>query len=246
MKLELQKAMLVGMYLSKYDQQALEVLGFKNFTEAFNVIGLAINTKPASIRNYRDEFDPVFPNQRQGWRRRPMYRTRKEALDRYENLNLEEFTKLVKSIIYKNPEVELLKDKVEEKDTQRIFAKRLLTGQSAEQYFKDNYKSVNTFSNSYIEDTTQLGCGFDFKLNYGDSFFAVEVKGLEKDKGSIRLTKKEYKVATLMRYNYFIFLVKNFIETPDYKIFRDPVFSSELNFTKQEKIVRHTNWSAVI
>jgi len=246
MKQELQKAMLIGMYLSKYDKRALDILGFETFTEAFNVIGLAINAKPLSIRNYRDEFDPVFPNERKGWHKRPMFRTRKEMLEKYKDLNLESFTEIIKRVIYKNPDINLIEDKIEERERQSTFAKRLLTGQAAEQYFKDNYKSVDFFGDGMLEDTTKQGCGFDFRLNFGEKFFAVEVKGLGKDKGGIGLTNKEYQTATYLRDNYFIFLVKNFIETPNHSIFRNPVFANELDFSKQEKIIKQVSWNAVI
>jgi hypothetical protein len=51
------KLILVGLYLSKYDSLGLKRLGFESFMEAFNVIGYALGSKPASIKNYRDEFD---------------------------------------------------------------------------------------------------------------------------------------------------------------------------------------------
>lgn len=73
-----EKLILVGLYLSKYDSLGLRTLSFDSFTEAFNVIGYAIGSKPASIKkNYRDEFDPLFPNRRKGWHKR---QTRKYCL----------------------------------------------------------------------------------------------------------------------------------------------------------------------
>lgn len=50
-----EKVILSGLYLSKYDSLALKKLGFETFVEAFNVIGYALGSKPASIKNYRDE-----------------------------------------------------------------------------------------------------------------------------------------------------------------------------------------------
>jgi hypothetical protein len=60
------KLILTGLYLSKYDSLGLRELGFESFAEAFNVIGYAMGSRPASIKNYRDEFDPLFPNRRKG------------------------------------------------------------------------------------------------------------------------------------------------------------------------------------
>jgi hypothetical protein len=66
-----EKLILAGLYFSKYDSVGLKKLGFGSFLEAFNVIGYALGAKPASIKNYRDEFDPLFPNRRKGWHKRP-------------------------------------------------------------------------------------------------------------------------------------------------------------------------------
>lgn len=247
MKQELQKAMLIGMYLSKYDKQALEILGFGSFVEAYNTIGLAIKAKPLSIRNYRDEFDPVFPNERKGWHKRPMFQTRVEILNKYKDLSLGEFTDLVKSIIYQNPAVNLIEEKIEsEEDKSRTFAKRLITGQAAEQYFRDNYQTVSIFNGLDIEETTKFGCGFDFRVLHDTGFYAVEVKGLEKSKGYIGLTDKEYKTAFYLKENYFVFLVKNFIETPVHDLFKNPVFSRELDFVKNERTIKQVNWNASV
>ena len=247
MKQEFQKAMLVGMYLSKYDKQALDILGFESFVEAYNTIGLAINAKPLSIRNYRDEFDPVFPNKRKGWHKRPMFRTRIEMLNKYKDLSLKAFTDLVKNIIYQNPAVNLIEEKIEsEEDKSRTFAKRLITGQSAEQYFRDNYQAVPIFNGLAFEETTKFGCGFDFRVLHETGFYAVEVKGLEKARGGIGLTDKEYKTAFYLKENYFIFLVKNFIEEPFHALFRNPVFSRELDFVKNEKVITQVSWNASV
>lgn len=247
MKQELQKAMLIGMYLSKYDKQALDILGFESFVEAYNAIGLAINAKPLSIRNYRDEFDPVFPNERKGWWKRPMFQTRIDMLDKYKDLSLEEFTDLVKNIIYKNPAINLIEERIEsEEDKSNTFAKRLITGQAAEQYFRDNYQAVPAFNGLAFEETTKFGCGFDFRVLHDTGFYAVEVKGLEKTKGSIGLTDKEYKTAFYLKENYFVFLVKNFIETPVHDLFKNPIFSDELDFVKNERTIQQVSWNASV
>ena len=247
MKEEFQKAMLIGMYLSKYDKRALKILGFESFVEAYNTIGLAINAKPLSIRNYRDEFDPVFPNKRKGWHKRPMFRTRVEMLNKYSDLGLEAFTDLVKTIIYQNPAINLIEEKIEsEEDKSRTFAKRLITGQAAEQYFRDNYQLVPDFQGLIFEETTQFGCGFDFRVLHDTGFYAIEVKGLERAKGAIGLTDKEYRVASYLKEKYFVFLVRNFIDTPVYNLFKNPVFSQELDFVKNERTIKQVSWNASV
>src|SRR5579859_1626634 len=94
-----EKLILTGLYLSKYDSLGLKNLGFKSFNEAFNVIGYAMGSQPGSIKNYRDEFDPLFPNRRKGWHKRPIRNYCLQVLEKYKGLDLESFTGLVKSFV---------------------------------------------------------------------------------------------------------------------------------------------------
>src|SRR6266853_1392475 len=94
-----EKLILVGLYLSKYDSLGLKALGFESFVEAFNVVGYALGSRPASIKNYRDEFDPLFPNGRKGWRKRQIRRYCLRMFEEYKNLDLESFTDLIKSFV---------------------------------------------------------------------------------------------------------------------------------------------------
>ena len=48
----------------------------------FNVVGYALGSKPASIKNYRDEFDPLVSKRRKGWHKRP---TREYCLRIFQN-----------------------------------------------------------------------------------------------------------------------------------------------------------------
>jgi len=235
-----EKAILAGLYLSKFDQEGLRHLGFDSFAEAFNVIGLALNARPASIKNYRDEFDPVFPNKRQGWHKREMRAYVKEVYDQFHALNLRDLSNLIKEIVYKKPEIDLLTENIGDKNS---FAKRLLTGLSAENYFEHNYHKIDVFKECKIENTTKYGCGFDFKLNLQNSvFIAVEVKGLNESSGSVLLTEKEHSVAKILNERYFLFVVKNFKETPFHEIVQNPL-NSDLIFEKRESLIKKYSWS---
>ena len=209
-----EKSILAGLYLSKFDFEGLSYLGFDNFTEAFNVIGLALGVQPASVKNYRDEFDPLFPNERKGWHKRSVRKYCKDIYDTFQTLNLSEFSVLLKDIIYKDHDFDVLMEEIakSEGDKESSFAKRLITGQAAEQYFRDSFSNVDLFKGYEIQDTTKAGCGFDFKLvpEEKERYFGVEVKGLNESKGGIALTNKEHAVANFLKDRYFIFVVKNF------------------------------------
>ncbi|MBU4480441.1 DUF3883 domain-containing protein [Patescibacteria group bacterium] len=242
-----EKSILAGLFLSKFSERGLKYLGFDNFTEAFNVIGLALEVQPASVKNYRDEFDPVFPNKRQGWHKREMRQYCKDVYNSFKDLDIRNFSNLLKEIIYENHEIDVLMEQVAKKeDKESSFAKRLITGQAAEYYFKENYIKIDLFKDYLIEDTTKHGCGFDFKLcAQNKEFLGVEVKGLNSSSGNIALTNKEYSVAQLLRKRYFLFVVKNFKEIPFHDYFQNPL-NSKLKFNRIETTITQISWNTIV
>ena len=64
-----------GYYLSKFDKIAYEHLGYKTQAETHIAIGEILHVLPNTIKNWRDEFDPVHENTRRGWHQRPMARS---------------------------------------------------------------------------------------------------------------------------------------------------------------------------
>lgn len=240
------KSILIGLYLSKFDLEALRSLGFKSFTEAFNVLGSALGVRPASLKNYRDEFDPLFPNQRKGWHKRSIRGYCKAVYDSFGSLDLEEFTALLKRVVYKAHDLDVLVEEVERSEGEdRSFAKRLMTGQAAEQYFRAVYKQISFFKGLDLEDTTRLGCGFDFKLFSPSLFYGVEVKGLSDQGGSISLTSKEHAVASIMKSRFFLFVVKNFKENPFHELYQDPL-NGKLVFGRVERRTIQVSWTTKI
>ena len=239
-----EKLILTGLYLSKYDAAGLKKLGFGSFVEAFNVIGYALGQKPASIKNYRDEFDPLFPNKRRGWHKRPTRGYCLKVFTDYRNLDIETFAGLVKSFAgYDENALSELQPKAEKPDGESFFAKRLITGLAAEHYFESTYPTLDEFKHCAIENTTRLGCGYDFRLHpkTGRAFLAVEVKGLKDRSGSLSLTPKEHQVASALTSRFFLFVVKNFRESPYHEIYPDPL-AGTLRFSKKERVMVHTSW----
>jgi hypothetical protein len=227
-----------------YDSIGLKALGLDSFAEAFNVIGYALGSKPASIKNYRDEFDPFFPNRRQGWHKRQIRAYCRKLLDEYKSLDLDSFTDLIKSFVgYDDNVWSDVQGAQEQTDGESQFAKRLITGLAAEQYFESVRASIPEFKICALENTTRLGCGYDFRLRLDtqDDFLAVEVKGLKERKGCLSLTPKEYEVASTLKDRFFLFVVKNFQESPFHEIFRDPL-SAGLRFRKTERMIVHVSW----
>ncbi|HWE85847.1 MAG TPA: DUF3883 domain-containing protein [Terracidiphilus sp.] len=242
---ERQKLILSGLYLSKFDSDGLRSLGFDTFTEAFNAIGYALGSQPASVKNYRDEFDPLFPNQRKGWRNRPIRGYCREIYDLYKRLGLDDFTGLIRSFFSLGDDVLTEATHAEQQDEgSSAFAQRLVTGLAAERYFESICGSLPTFQGLALENTTALGCGYDFRLrpvSEGAEFLAVEVKGLMGRSGGVALTQKEYDAAARIKERFFLFVVSNFRETPTHAIYRDPLCGG-LNFRRTERVIVQVSW----
>jgi hypothetical protein len=243
-----EKLILAGLFLSKFDTVGLATLGFESFTEAFNVIGYALGGRPASIKNYRDEFDPFFPNPRKGWHKRALRDHCRKVLDEHKSVDLQRFSNLVKSFVGYGGDAAseaAMEDGPEPEDSS--FAKRLVTGLAAEHYFESVHPTLQQFEGYTLQNTTRLGCGYDFRLQGGEAkdFLAVEVKGLQDRTGSLSLTSKEYQVAGSLTDRFFLFVVKNFRELPFHDIYQNPL-EAGLGFTKKERVVVHVSWQATV
>ncbi len=233
------KSILAGLYLSKFDSLGLKRLGFKSFAEAYNVIGYAVGAPPASIKNYRDEFDPLFPNRRKGWHKREIREHCLNAFEQHGDLDLDAFAGMLKSWTgYREGA-----GGGDEEDGS-YFA-RLATGLAAERYFEVVQPRLPVFDRCGVENTTQSGCGYDFRLRCAgaEDFLAVEVKGLRERSGSLSLTPKEYGAAATLGGRFCLFVVKNFRESPFHEMFWDPL-SGGLAFQKIERRVVQVSWSA--
>lgn len=238
------KQIAAGLFLSRFDKEGLNVLGFGSFTEAFNAIGFALGARPASIKNYRDEFDPVYSEKRVGWRNRPMREHCQAAREQYAHLSLKDFSALLKSLIYDQGSLYGLHEETYDADgVESSFAKRLITGQAAEKYFELIHPALPVFADYTFENVTRLGCGFDYRLqkNDADGFLAVEVKGMNTPKGIVSLTEKEHRVAGLLSDKFYLFVVSNFREKPMHAIYCNPL-NSMLIFSRQETHIVQINW----
>ena len=225
------KAILTGIYLSKFGGDALAEFGFKTYTEAFNVLGYATGTRPSSVKLYRDEFDQLIPNGRHGWKRgvRPYCL---HVLNAVEGASFGEFSNIIKAIVAGTPYI-ALPGSGTAKTT--FSAQRLVTGEAAERYFMQNYRKITEFEGYECHDTTKAGCGFDFMLAKGNDSFCVEVKGLNERQGSVMMTEKEHDTALLVGAKYCLFVVSNFRQRPEHTLFFNPILNAKLAWQKEER-----------
>jgi len=194
--------------------------------------------------NYRDEFDPLFPNRRRGWHKRPTRAYCLNVFEEYKNIDFEIFTDLVKSFFGYDENVWSEFGVKEQKlEAESNFAKRLITGLAAERYFESVQPSLPEFKDYSVENMTRIGCGYDFRLRSErcNEFLAVEVKGLKDRAGSLSLTPKEHEVARTLGGRFFLFVVKNFREVPFHQVYQDPL-SGTLQFTRIERVTVQISW----
>ena len=239
-----EKLILTGLYLSKFDLMGLKRLGFGSFVEAFNIVGYALGAKPMTVKNYRDEFDPLFGNRRKGWHKRSMREYCREVFEEYKNLDMQAFAGLIRSFAgYDENLWSEVRAEEDEGEGESSFAKRLITGLAAERYFESVQPKLSEFEGYSVENTTQIGCGYDFRLRKeaDKDVLAVEVKGLKERTGTLSLTPKEYQVATALTNRFFLFVVKNFQDSPFHEIYQNPLLG-KLRFVKKETVAIRISW----
>lgn len=176
-----------GLYLSKFDTLG----GFASAHSSTPNRDVA-----ASIKNYRDELDPLVSNRRKGWHKRPIRSHCLAVFEEYNALDFESFTGLINSFLgYDENAWSGIAPGEQPDGTASAFAQRVITGLAAERYFESVHADLPEFKGYLLENTRRYGCGYDFRLrsepNHKD-FLAVEVKGLRDQTGGVSLTPKEY------------------------------------------------------
>lgn len=241
------KAILMGLFLSRFDKDAVKSLGFTGPYEAFNVLGYSIGIAPNSIKGYRDEFDPYFPNPRKGRHKRALRGYCKDIMDKAAELDFNGFQRLINSFVLDEyvDIKDIKRDNIKTKE-RKFSESRMLTGKAAENYFVLNYQNISPFQKYTLTDTTNKGCGFDYKLSLDGSNFYVEVKGINERQGSILMTELEYDRAEKLLEHYCLFVVSNFKKSPIHQMFFNPLYDDRLLFTKRERPVTQISYTSNI
>ncbi|NAS31040.1 DUF3883 domain-containing protein [Flavobacteriaceae bacterium R38] len=219
-------ALYVGYYLSRFNKEAYYNLGFKTQKKAHQKIGAILKVNPNTIKNMRDEFDPIH-GFRVGWHQRPMSPSRLHIVNALEKLNEFDIRGIINDILTgsRNNLEKLLKIvSIDDKSLKNSkFILRGSTGKKAEEYFINYHSETSLPINGQLKDTRDLGCGYDFEVHSNNDIYYVEVKGLAKEKGGLLFTNKEWSKAKKYKEKYFVVLVKNIDKLPQIEIFRNPV-----------------------
>jgi hypothetical protein len=224
-------ALICAYYLSKFDQAAYKNLGYSSKKDTHESIGQILNVKPNSVKNMRDEFDPLHENHRAGWYQRPLSPSRVKVVEAFQDLSEEELRDIVLEII-NNPLFSLSDDfddivsPISKRNRKRkgktVYIIRGPTGRRAEKIFMDYHQNTQKPSPGKLRDRRDHGCGYDFEIEQQSKKIFVEVKGLDGESGGIVLTSKEWDVAKKFGDEYFLAIVRKVSDSPDIQIIQNP------------------------
>ena len=244
--------LIVAYYLSRFDMKAVTYLGYKSWTHAFENIGKQLNVKANTIKNMRDEFDPLHPNSRKGWYKRELRPSRLEVLEKYASLSEDALIEIVKDILIGYNVQGVLTENIQTytnsiesdevvRESRREYTTRGITGRKAEALFMELYNKREIAGLSgEIRDTRDMGCGYDFEM-VDSPYYVFEIKGLLDMSGGITFTDKEWEVAKKLGDKYFLIVISNIEDKPVPNIFCNPYKS--LTPSKNFYTTIAVNWS---
>ncbi len=238
-------ALIVGYAMSRLDRAYLEAHKLKSWKEAFRRAGEALKVAPASIKNLRDEFDPVHGNARKGWKDRPMRKNRLRVMGQLCDVSDAALLDMIDNILAHDQETvqEVVKPLSMPVERVHNVAERLRTGRLAEAFFLANSEKIADIAATLILDHRELARGYDFGVRKRDGI-AIEVKGMKQMRGGILFTDREWSEAKARRADYWLVVVGNIESNPIAKLFPDPTTTLEAECKYQTTIA--ASWRASV
>lgn len=236
-----EQAIIVSYYLSRFNNEALNNLGYKTWKNAFEDLSRKIEINKYTLQNWRDEFDP-FHGHRAGWHQRQPRKTILNIISQFEQLEEYDVRPIVEEIIAGNHiELPLIDTSETTVTSNPIFILRGPTGKKAEQFFIEYHKRNNLPAAGKLIDTRDLGCGYDFEIKSESNQHFIEVKGLASNIGGLLFTNKEWETAKQKRTKYTVCLVSNINDSSEITFINDPF--SKLNPRKNIIQTVQVQWS---
>ncbi|MBC7366000.1 MAG: DUF3883 domain-containing protein [Undibacterium sp.] len=209
-------------------------LGFKTKSLLFNrLIERGVAGTRETLKNRQDLFNPLVRNTKVGWwQNGDRYLHRKILLDslfgdldatRYAAI-LENYLQTYFPIAGESPKQisPILKSK---------FRQLQETGNEAELFFMNNFRTIAPFASGLLQDARLFGDGYDFQIAVETDYFLAEVKGVRAQSGGIRLTSNEFAKADEFRDKFCLAVISGLEAVPRINVFFDPL--STLKFSKQ-------------
>ena len=202
-----------------------------NLRECFQKLGKQLDVPPNTLKNRRDDFDPLF-GFRAGWHQYKFGGKLAKVADFFQHTEDEDFHELVKGIvqnegIQNDPAWSDLKSSfnslsIGKKKGSTEFVPRGITGRQAEKAFEKFHSIFNKPLEGKLIDKRDDGCGYDYELISNEKTSYIEVKGLIGNEGGMSFTAKEWEIAQKYQNDYFVVLVKNVGSEPSFHIYQNP------------------------
>jgi hypothetical protein len=223
------ESLIVAYAMSRLDKRFLKERGLPSWNAAFKTIGSQINTKPASLKNLRDEFDPIHENTRRGWLNRPMRPNRQRVIAEFSELSDEGLMEIVSRIFSRDSIVtaDIVEPLAASRKRVENVAERLRTGRKAEEFFIRESQNICGINKGDLLDKRTDAQGFDFSVISRPSLM-IEVKGLSIAVGDILFTDREWEMARQNRAEYWLIVVGCLSDQPRAKLHVDPFGSLQV------------------
>jgi hypothetical protein len=217
------EAIILGYAMSRLDGRYLRYRGARTWRNAFEEAARALSIRSSSIKNLRDEFDPVHGNQRRDWHQRPLRPNRQRVLDDLKDVSDDALMALADRIIARDEEAtaEAVDSMAAVPRTAHNVAERLLTGRRAEEYFLEHSHSLVGIEANELEDRRQSACGYDFGVTRLPEV-GIEIKGLKQNTGEVLFTDREWSEANVRLENYWLVVIGNLDSKPRGKVLHNP------------------------
>jgi hypothetical protein len=240
------EAVVIGYAMSRLDDAYLNARKCSTWTQAFSQAAHALSIRPTSLKNLRDEFDPIHPNSRQGWHKRPLRPNREQVLYQFREVSDDALLEFVAQTLARNTEAtaEAIDSLAgETRPPAHNVAERLLTGRLAEEHFLTNSESIISVPKIDVIDLRQSACGFDFGVRHRPDW-AIEVKGLKEARGGIQFTDREWTEAKRREENYWLVIVGNLSTKPFPRVIRNPRTVLDVSCKYQKSIA--VVWQSIV
>ena len=238
-------ALIVGYAMSRLDKAYLDARGLKSWKAAFTDAGKLLDVAPASIKNLRDEFDPIHGNSRRGWVDRPMRPNRQRVMGELCDVSDSALLEMIGRILARDPEAVQEVVTPLSKPAERMYnvAERLRTGRLAEEFFLAHSQAIVSIAPTLILDHRALARGYDFGVRERDGI-AIEVKGMKQKRGVIAFTDREWNEAKTRRADFWLIVVGNIESNPIARFIPDPAAAIKAECRYQTTIA--ASWRATV
>lgn len=233
---------LIGYGLAKFNNAFTHEFGVETKTALYEYfVQAGVAETIGTVKNRQDLFDPFFENGRKGWwQKGDTYIHRKIFIDHlFGNLEAADFAAVVKLYLLGDTPVAATDKNAIPPIIKSKFKQLQATGEEAEIFFMENFRTISQFKDASIEDARKFGDGYDFQIQLEHEYILAEVKGVRAKKGAFRLTENEHAKAKEYKQAYGVVVISNLEDTPKMTAIFDPL--SKLAFT--EAVVKTTQLS---